>query len=141
MKQRLLAELPVRDLSEFRFTPAEFENIDLKDGGRELERDGFLYDLVRIERIADGSIIVHALRDDRETKVLATLDGLLDQLEEKDNQGKDQRTHLVSSWAPFCELVPTMAFFSVARDRGFPELTFALGRTADAIEPGPPRAA
>ena len=141
MKHRLLAEIPVGDLSEFRFTPAEFENIEFEDGGKEMERDGFLYDLVRVERIADGSIVVHAIRDDRETKVLATLDALLGQLEENDKQGKDQRTDLVSSWAPYCEQVPTIVFFGVARDRGFPVLTCACGRSADAMEPSPPRAA
>ncbi|MBL0044443.1 MAG: hypothetical protein IPP33_08610 [Flavobacteriales bacterium] len=141
MKHRLLAELPVRDLSEFRFTLAEFAHVDLRDGGKEMEWDGFRYDLVHVERTADGYIIIHALRDDRETQVLATLDDLLRQAEQSKHGAKEQRSRIVGSWAPFCERNTAITVEVRVADRSFPPLIFVKGRIVDPLDPTPPKSA
>jgi hypothetical protein len=141
MKHRLLAEVPVSELSVLRFTQEQFASAKFEDGGKEVWVDSSLYDVVRVEHRSNGCVTLFALRDDGETHVLAALEHLLREVEHNERAGKERRVSMVASWASYCEQVPAIVFCAVCADRGFPALVVGGGRIVDPLEPAPPKSA
>ncbi len=71
------------------FPVSEVDDIAWKDGGREVRAEGHLYDIVRVERLADGSVLIAALRDDQEGQLLAELERNVRLRLGQDAKGKD----------------------------------------------------
>ncbi len=141
MKSRLLRCVPQEDLVVFRFTPAEYADLDFEDGGRELELNGAMHDIVRTVCDADGMILVQVVRDEAETALLASLDKRVRKVQEADTRGHQQRRVLASMWAGFHEAVPVTIFRLPGTERIFPEERHRYGRVADGEDHGPPRRA
>src|SRR6187455_1320589 len=70
MKAQLLRCVPQEDLVVFRFTQAEYAGLDFEDGGREIEVNGAMHDIVRTAPDAHGMILIQVVRDDAETALL-----------------------------------------------------------------------
>ena len=140
MKDRILAGLPESALTKFRFSQAEYEEVDFVDGGRELRSEGVMYDIVRIYRNSQGVVVIEAARDDKETELMADLGRLVQQRIDADEQGQEQRQNVIGSWAPFCgTVVPVEVQAPPAIERWFGSSDPSTGRSATPIDPGPPR--
>ena len=140
MKDRILAGLPESALTKFRFTLAEFEQVDFVDCGRELRSEGVMYDIVRIYRDAQGLMVIDAVRDDKETELMADLGRMVQRRMETDAQGREQRERVIGSWAPFCGTIDAPSIpLSPMGERRFGSITQREGRSGDAVDPGPPR--
>ena len=142
MKHRILAGLPASALTTFRFTPQELAKVHFVDGGRELRHEGVLHDIARVYHDGHGQVVVEALRDDRETRLMADLGRMVERRVAQDADGRTGRLVLMAGWAAFCE--PWPAEWSVgqpSQDRPFMKLATSAGRQVGAIDPGPPRRA
>lgn len=138
MERRILKGLPDEALSVLRFTAAEFEQVALYDEGQELELGDVMYDIVSVEH-SDGEVVVKAVRDGDETRLNAELDRMAHHHMAADQRGKRQRMSIVSSWAPYCEGLTSIALAPrpVAKwlFNGLPAFE---GRDRGPIDPGPP---
>jgi len=140
MKDRILAGLPESALTKFRFTLSEYEQVDLVDGGRELCSEGVLYDIVRIYKNGQGFMVIEAARDDKETELMADLGRMVQRRVEADVQGRQQRERIIGSWAPYCGTIDALSIpSSPIAERCFGSIRQREGRSADAVDPGPPR--
>lgn len=140
VKDRILAGLPKSALTKFRLTPAEYEQVDFVDGGRELRSEGVMYDIVRICKSAQGLMVIEAARDDKETGLMAELGRIVQQRVDADEQGREQRQHMIGSWAPFYgAVVPVKVQSPPAIERWFGSSDPFKGRSATPIDPSPPR--
>ncbi len=142
MKQRLMVGLPSSELTIFRLTGTEFKDIDLEDDGREMEVDGLMYDIVRLQWEPDGIVVVEAVRDDAETQLMADLERLVQGQLVGDTRGQKQRVQLVSAWCTYHEAIgPNRFWLPSPKELGYAEVGMCTGRTIGAIDPGPPRRA
>lgn len=141
MKWKLLRGVPESDLLTFHFNPEAYADLEFEDGGKEVELDGAMHDIVRTERQANGDLVIHVVRDDAETALLAGLDQRVRRLQEGDASGQEQRRVITTSWPGFHDSVRSKTFVLKVFDRHFPEGTMGTGRTAEAADPGPPRRA
>ncbi len=140
MKDRILAGLPERALTKFRLSQAEFAEVDVVDGGRELRSEGVMYDIVRMYRNGQGLIVIEAARDDKETELMADLGRLVQQCVDADEQGREQRQNVIGSWAPFCgTVIPVRIQAPPAIERWFGSTAPFMGRSSDPVDPSPPR--
>lgn len=141
MKARMLLSVPQEELTVYRFTQAEFGDLDFEDGGHEVRLNGAMHDIVRIARDIDGTMLVQVVRDAAETALLADLDRRVRGLQEADTRGQEQRRLLTSMWPGFHEPLSTTTFDLPAMFRHFPEEQQGYHHTADTADPGPPRLA
>lgn len=140
MKDRILAGLPESALTVFRFTLAEYEQVDFVDGGRELRSEGVMYDIVRTYTDLGGLIVIETARDDEETGLMAELGRLVQRRVDADEQGREQRQSVIGSWAPFFGAMPSPRIPAPpVSERSFGSSEPCTGRSAAAIDPGPPR--
>ena len=140
MKDRILAGLPESALTKFRLTPAQYEQVDFMDGGRELRTDGVMYDIVRTWTNAQGLIVIEAARDDKETGLMADLGRTVQLRMDADEQSREQRQSVVGSWASFCgEVVRPQVPAPPVTGRCFGSLEAFTGRSAASVDPDPPR--
>lgn len=140
MKDRILAGLPAGALTTFRFAPQELADVDFVDGGRELRHQGALYDIARVYHDGRGRVVIAALRDDRETRLMADLGRMVERRVAQDAHGRNGRLALMAGWAVYCEPWPRMLHADhAAVTRAFGETAGDAGRSVDAIDPGPPR--
>jgi hypothetical protein len=141
MERRILKGLPDEALSVLRFSDAEFEEVSLYDEGQELELDGSMYDIVSLERSA-GVVIVKAVRDGDETRLNKDLDRMVRARLAADQRGRHERSCMVASWAPYCEVWHRIFVAEQPKaERCFGHLRAAIGRENGPIDPGPPRSA
>ena len=142
MKDRILAGLPESVLTRFVYTDDQYAELDLLDGGREIRSEGVMYDIVRIQRL-HGKVIIEAARDDKETKLMADLDRMVEQRAAADKEGQQQRQRIIGTWAIYfgspvtvCLQEPGSSF-----DVCFGEKERTLVHPFRAIDHGPPRSA
>lgn len=139
MKWKLLRGVPENDLLTFRFTAKELAELDFEDGGKEVVIGGAMHDIVRRTTEAGGIVVLHVIRDEAETALLAGLDRKVRGVQEHDERGQQQRRALVSMWPGFHENARPDMIFRRPTDRIFPEMVEAAGRAPGAVDPGPPR--
>lgn len=140
MKDRILAGVPASALTVFRCTPQELAKVDFVDGGRELRHKGVMYDIARVHHDGHGRVVIEALRDDKETSLMADLGRMVERQLEQDAAGRNGRLALIGSWAVYCEPWSSMGCTGLAgHDLTFFEPAMRPGRPADAVDPGPPR--
>ena len=140
MKDRILAGVPASALTEFRYTAQELAEVDFVDGGRELRHEGVLYDIVRKHHDGQGQVVIAAVRDDKETRLMADLGRMVERQVEQDANGRTGRLALIGSWALYCEPWSSMRCTGLAgHDLTFFEPAMRSGRLVDAMDPGPPR--
>lgn len=139
MEHRMVDGLSREATTLFRFSCIDLNSVDLLDGGRELGFGGFVYDVLSVERTED-SVMVTAIRDDKETGLIHLLDRLIRAEMEGNEEGQEESSGAMSPWAPFHEAWQAVSL------RGLPDrqLYFACmapgsGRDRDPIEPSPPR--
>jgi hypothetical protein len=141
VKTQLVQGIPASDLLTFRFTEEQYGALEFEDEGREVELNGAMHDIVRTERCTEGRVEVQVVRDEAETALLGGLDRRVRAIQEDDAQGRQQRRVLVGMWPSFQEVPGERVFVLTASERRFAELRVSEGRSADVVEPGPPRVA
>lgn len=142
MKHRLMTGLPKSELSVFHFSQADLEDIDFEDEGREMEVGGMMYDIVRTCATVDGGIVIEAVRDNAETKLMADLDRVVQGHLAADTKGQEQRSRIVAAWANYHEVIGRSSLRPPSSNElGFARFRGHMGRTTGAIDPGPPRLA
>lgn len=140
MKDRILAGVPASALTEFRYTPQELAEVDFLDGGRELRHEGVMYDIARVHHDGHGHVVIAALRDDKETRLMADLGRMVELQVEQDATGRNGRLALIGSWAVYCEPWSSMGCADLeGHALTFFEPAMRPGRLVDAMDPGPPR--
>lgn len=139
MKWKLLRGVPESDLLTFRFTAAKVEELEFKDGGKEVVIGGVMHDIVRRTIGPDGIIALHVVRDEAETALLAGLDRRVRGIQEGDERGQQQRRVLVSMWPGFHEHAEPKVIFRRSTGRRYPPVIATAGGIRQGIEPGPPR--
>jgi hypothetical protein len=124
----------------FRYAPQELAEVDFVDGGRELRHEGVMYDIARVCHDGHGRVVIAALRDDKETKLMADLGRMVERQVEQDAAGRNGRLALIGSWAVYCEPWSSMGCMVLAgQDLTFVEPAMRPGRSVGAVDPGPPR--
>lgn len=141
MERRILAGLPDEALTVLRFTEREFEKVTLYDGGQEFELDDTMYDIVSIEK-KQGHIVVRAVRDGDETRLNTDLDRMVNAHMAADQRGKQRRSGVMASWAPFFEAWQRVRFVhQPMSEPAFEHLRVMIGGENGPVDPGPPRSA
>lgn len=138
MRWSILRGVDPSALEMLRFTTTEYAQLRFEDEGKEVRVDGHIYDIVHTTSAA-GTVIIHAVRDEAETALLADLDRRVQQAQ--DDQGHCHRRMLIAAWAGFHEGPVERTIAITAQLRHFPDRSVAEGRTLGSIEPGPPRKA
>lgn len=141
MKWKLLRGVPESDLLIYRFSREVYAELEFEDGGKEVELKGIMHDIVRTLHEADGTVVIHVVRDDVETALLAGLDQRVRGIQERDTRGQEQRRALTALWAAYHESPGTRLLSMAPMDRWFHEPLARHGRTIDSADPGPPRGA
>ncbi len=140
MERLVLQGLPGSELTVLRFTPAALRTVSFEDGGRELVHEGHWYDIVRTYSLADGVVVYEAVRDDRESVLMARLGREVERCVATSRAARGTRSVLLNVWAVYCEPWP---IGGSAHDRAcelsFGDLSVGTGRCREAAEPGPPR--
>jgi hypothetical protein len=142
MKHRLMTGLPQSEWTVFHFSQADLEDLDFEDDGHEMEIGGMMYDIIRTGQEADGGIVIEAVRDDAETKLMADLDRLVRGHLAADTKGQEQRSRIIGAWVTYHETIGgTSLRPPSSKELGFARFGGHMGRTIGAIDPGPPRLA
>lgn len=140
MERRILKGLPDEELTVLRFSKAEFEEVELYDGGQELELEEVMYDIVSIDR-SEGAVVVRAVRDGDETRLNNELEQMVRAHAANDQRSGQERTSAVSGWAPFCEALQHLSLEGqlLTSELLFGQILTFTGRDRCPIDPGPPR--
>ena len=117
MKNRILNDIPVNELSVFVFNKTEYANLDWKDR-KEFRYKGNMYDIVKVDFNSDTDIRTYCLKDENETSLFA--------LHEKQVQNNSSETTNGKSTHKLIKIIPNYFFQTFTNNFFIPERTVLL---------------